>query len=311
MFSFTPDSPWVVKDNRRLRELSRITAGSLNAKMQAALPPEFVKGATVLDLGSCIGAAGKWSLSHGAARYVGVEVQREYYETARSLLDDPRAEFLCADLVEFLEGNTARFDVIVLAGVLFGFIDPFWVLRLAARHSDCVVVESMYPVYMRSESDLVMQFMPEQPMILPGTAARHLHGWGARLSPKALDLVMANLGFDSEAIKVPPSVDCDDAYNIAVPDGAGVVERPPLPAVAMSSPTIAAPAQGLPPGAPPPLAAHMPMPNIRPQQRLPFRFIRRYRRGAQRTLSVAEEISAGLAGGLARPFNSSSKVQTH
>lgn len=191
---------------------------------------------------------------------MGVEAQREYHDIARSLLPDPRAEFVCKDLVEFLEGNVRRFDVIVMAGILYGFIDPLWILRLAARHSDCLVIDSNYPNNQRAEADVFLEFMREQYMVLPGQGANHASGWGTRISPAGLDLVMANLGFAGEAIKVPEVTDCEDAYNTAIRNGAGLV-------------------------------------------RFPFRFVRRYRRAAARTLSVAEEVATGAVRKIVPPFD--------
>jgi hypothetical protein len=226
LFRFTADSPWVLNDNRAVRPRNRITAGSLNAKMVAALPPELIRDASILDLGSCIGAAGKWCLSNGAAAYVGVEAQREYHAIARSLLVDPRAELVCRDLVEFLESDSRRFDVIVMAGILYGFIDPFWILRLAARHSDCLVIDSNYPNYQRGDDDVFLEFMQEQYMVLPGEGANHAAGWGTRISPRGLDLVMANLGFAAQPMQVPEVADCEDAYNTPVKNSLGLVKFP-------------------------------------------------------------------------------------
>ena len=63
------------EDNRKHRQRNPITKRTLEAKFGVLLPAWLVKGRTVLDLGSCIGAAGQWSLFHGAASYTGVEVQ--------------------------------------------------------------------------------------------------------------------------------------------------------------------------------------------------------------------------------------------
>src|SRR4051812_40408718 len=82
---FTPDNPWVENDNRRNRTYNAVTAGSLNAKCTACLPKRLIEGKTVLDLGSCIGHAGWWSLSNGARFYCGVETQKDYADTANRL----------------------------------------------------------------------------------------------------------------------------------------------------------------------------------------------------------------------------------
>lgn len=254
MERFAADNPWVQRDNRRNRTYNTVTAGSLNAKCEACLPPELVRGRTVLDLGSCLGHAGWWALRNGARFYCGVEAQGEYAEAALRLFaahfSPGQYQLVHDDLIGFLERDRRAFDVVLLAGITYGFIDPLYLLRLCAGRAATVVVDTAYPTNMREGDDAAyLEFIPTQRMVLARDDVRHAIGAGSRISPRGLDVVMANLGFDAEEVDVPPIDDCEDVY-------------------------------------------HQPRPN-RAGGCFPARYVRRYLRSGERLLSVSEEVATG------------------
>ena len=79
---------FVDEDNRQFRTHNPVTKEQMRNKHEVLFPEHLIKGKTVLDLGSCLGATGHWCLSHGAAHYTGVEVQKEYAALAAKLLDE-------------------------------------------------------------------------------------------------------------------------------------------------------------------------------------------------------------------------------
>ncbi len=56
----------------------RMTDQKTIHKHQRLLPPELVKGKTILDIGSYISQTGDWCLNHGATKYTGVEIIKEF-----------------------------------------------------------------------------------------------------------------------------------------------------------------------------------------------------------------------------------------
>lgn len=222
---FDEDSPWITQDNRRFRPVSRTTPESMNHKHEAMLPPDTLEDRTVLDLGCCLGATGFWALQHGAAHYTGVEVQDEYVRTALSLFDgrelSARVTIHHSDLTAWLESRTRdapgqreSYDIVVLAGVLYGYIDPLHILRMACElATECVVIDMLYPARQRDPLVPFIEIVPEQRMVVAGRGDALACGAGSRISPVGQDTVMANLGFTAERMPVRPITDTHDAYN--------------------------------------------------------------------------------------------------
>ena len=234
---FDDTSPWVTEDNRRLRPVCRTTPESMNHKHAAMLPPAAVEGKTVLDLGCCLGGTGYWALRHGAAHYTGVEVQEEYARLARDLLAAQGLSSRCTihheDLTRWLQernpGSSLRLaahghDVVVLAGVLYGFIDPLYILRLACGLArECVVVDMHYPARQRHPEAAHVEVIPAQRMAVATHDDLIASGAGCRVSPAGLDVLMAHYGFTAERMQVEPITDTHDAYNAVYTNGAGGV----------------------------------------------------------------------------------------
>ncbi|HHT00068.1 MAG TPA: class I SAM-dependent methyltransferase, partial [Thiomicrospira sp.] len=109
-------------DNRQKRGFNPVSKAFLEAKFSTLLPPPSVQGKTVLDLGSCYGAAGQWVLFYGATHYTGVEVQANYVKQSRQLLChwQARAQIVQQDVRHFLQQMADQsVDLVVLAGILY------------------------------------------------------------------------------------------------------------------------------------------------------------------------------------------------
>jgi cyclopropane fatty-acyl-phospholipid synthase-like methyltransferase len=123
---------FVDEDNRQFRTHNPVSKEQMRNKHEVLFPEYLIKGKTILDLGSCLGATGHWCLSHGAAHYTGVEVQKEYTSLAAKLLEKyhpGKSETLCMSLEQFFETNTKQYDVVALLGVLYVFVDYYSILK--------------------------------------------------------------------------------------------------------------------------------------------------------------------------------------
>lgn len=190
---FTHESPFVELDNRRFRPQLPTSAKSLNDKHSLLLPEHIVKGASVLDLGSCIGATGYWATHYGARRYLGVEHQAGYVDLSRQLLNEfDVAQIEQSTAEDYLVKTDETFDVVCLLGVAHGVFDPLSLIRNSARRAERYLCfddmgwETEHPVLMVD---------PMTKMPLAGQHAATV-GFGWFLSPRAVHMIMGFLGFE-------------------------------------------------------------------------------------------------------------------
>lgn len=188
-------------DNRRLRGFNPISKNFLESKFSVLLPVQMVAGKRVLDLGSCLGAAGQWALFHGAAEYTGVEVQAAYVEQSRALLAHwhEQVSLHQQDVRGFLQATDTSYDIVLLAGMLYHFIDTKTIVDAACRVCrEQVIVETNFPPGMRSGKipmDMaVTEYVSDQEVNLADTEASLL-GIAATTSLPALDLLFSLNGF--------------------------------------------------------------------------------------------------------------------
>ena len=131
---FDEQSPFLQRDNRRQRPALRLTAELLNRRHGLLLPGPVVAQRSVLDLGCALAATGRWVLDAGASSYVGVELQKEYADTAAELLSrESSAKIVCEDARAFASKSGCQYDVVVMIGLLHGLFDPLDLLQCAAR----------------------------------------------------------------------------------------------------------------------------------------------------------------------------------
>jgi SAM-dependent methyltransferase len=130
-------------------------------KHEWLLPPEIIKGKSVLDIGSFIGQTGDWCLTNGVSKYRGVEISPEFCATATELLTehhprDDRWTIMNYSLEEYFAKSNEKFDIIFCWGVLFGHHDHAWFMRELAQRADHVIVESRHPKWMwRRDADVI------------------------------------------------------------------------------------------------------------------------------------------------------------
>jgi len=189
-------------DNRQNRSFNPVSKEMLEDKLHVLLPQWLIQDKNILDLGSCMGAAGQWALHHGAASYTGVELQKEYAAQSQKLLTPwkNRAHIYQQDIRSFIkEKNEDSYDVILMAGVIYLFVDPKNIIDEICRVAkETIVIETTYPQIIRNgklpPSALITEYTHRQEVNLPD-GKESLLGICATSSLRALDLMFSLNGF--------------------------------------------------------------------------------------------------------------------
>lgn len=113
------------------------------------LPPDLLKDKRILDIGCCVAASGGWALSHGAARYVGVEISQHLADIAKENLEKYHAgkdfRIICSSAEDFLSENLESFDIVLATGVIFHISNQIAFLETLSRIADSIVIDSHNP----------------------------------------------------------------------------------------------------------------------------------------------------------------------
>ncbi len=219
-------------DNRRLRYKQTTTLESLTHKFLVQLPPELIKDKTILDLGSCLGAAGHHALSYGSAHYTGVDLQSYYVETSKKILanywDTAKFNIIQQDVEEFLDiaiAENRKYDYVLAAGIIYGFVDIVNILKKISKVSNEYIMLDTLTVHVTTDDPNSGIILINNQFMVKGIHADNpptnmYVGVGSKIDLKALDLVMSTLEFErKEGIILPaPITDTFDAYNTADPD---------------------------------------------------------------------------------------------
>lgn len=202
---------FILQDTRNKRLWSPVTSESLSNRHVTSLPNSLINGCTVLDLGSCLGATGHWCLSNGATHYTGVEVQSKLASKSQTLLSmhwsTDKFNIRQANIVDFLNYNTSKYDIVVMVGVIYAFLDQYDLLKkVTAICNKVLVIDSIYPNVVTNPGSSIVQIVKDQ-YINSDYEGTSYCGVGARISPTALRLIMQTLGFeDKEGFLIPEPV---------------------------------------------------------------------------------------------------------
>lgn len=213
-------------DNRKLRTVNNKTSSEvLENKFQVHLPTELIKDRSVLDLGSCLGAAGHYSLTHGCKHYTGVEIQPYYVDTSNLLLskywDKDRFIIIQQDIEAFLDNcieKNIQYDYVLAAGIIYGFLDIVSILKKIAkvtRHN--VLIETMnLPIDYEKDNGFILITQKER--MVKGVDSENndcFTGPSARISLSALDIIMSTCSFNrTEDILLPKkAIHSVDSYH--------------------------------------------------------------------------------------------------
>jgi Protein of unknown function (DUF1698) len=106
-----------------------------------------VTDASVLECGPLEGGHTYTLLQHDARKVVAVEANRQAFLrclVVKELLGLDRAQFLCGDIVRFLDATTEHFDVCIAAGVLYHMENPVELIELTSRVADRLYLWTHY-----------------------------------------------------------------------------------------------------------------------------------------------------------------------
>ena len=218
-------SEFITNDSRSKRDVSTVTSESLTKRHEVSLPKELISNCTVLDLGSCYGATGQWCLANGASHYTGVEVQKDMVEKSNEMLSKYWNNFdiIESGIDEFLKQNIKHYDVTILFGVLYAFLDQHGLLeRVCAITNKVVVIDTLYPRKMVRPSDAIIEVLQKQHINSSKENTAYV-GVGSATSPMALNIIMDTLGFENNEGLLYPECLTDttipDSYNTIVGRG--------------------------------------------------------------------------------------------
>lgn len=222
MGAFEQHPGFYQQDLRKYREHNKTTLAALEAKCLALLPEPLIRGRTILDLGSCLGAMGQWALHYGAAHYKGVELQAEFVDLSKSLLSHwgERATVQQQGIREYLfDQPDDAVDIIVAAGILQTFIDPHTIIMEMCRVArKAVVVEASLPSMVRKGQvgfdANILQFSNAACNLAGGH--HQMRGVSAKLTKKATDWLFSLNGFEPARYDISPQAN-SDTHMFTVP----------------------------------------------------------------------------------------------
>ena len=193
-------SQFYEQDIRKNRSHAPSTKEDLENKHISILPPEILKGKTILDLGSCYGSTGQWVLYYGADKYVGVELQENFVNKSREFLKHHgnKYKIIHSDLQDFLNNNTEKFDIVCGLGVIFCFIDYYSIIENMCKSSkDLVIIDSIIGNSGSSQqSNNYVKYKPNQNVVSDNQERLQImSGHGIEIGMGALDIMFASLGF--------------------------------------------------------------------------------------------------------------------
>jgi hypothetical protein len=218
---------FITRDNRRLRPEYTTSFQSISHRLQAQLPKLLIQDKTILDLGSCMGAAGYYSLTLGAKYYTGIELQKFYADTSNILLntycDPSNFKIIKKELLNFLDEciqNGTKFDVTLAAGILYEFMDPISFLQKVCKVTNETIVIDTKWISANKSGVGIIAMRPNEAMVRGINSDSHsiVRGIGSMMCSNAIDMVMSTESYyRNNAIILPKRItDAEDPYNIEV-----------------------------------------------------------------------------------------------
>jgi SAM-dependent methyltransferase len=205
--------------------VSKVTSESLTKRHEVSLPKNLISECSVLDLGSCYGATGHWCLANGASHYTGVEIQKDMVDKSNQMLSKYWNNYTIIEsgIDDFLNQNTQQYDVTILFGVMYAFLDQYGLLqRISKITNKIIIIDTIYPPKMVKISDAIIQIILNQHINSSKENTAYI-GVGSRCSPEALNIMMNTLGFENTEGVLYPNCLLDttvaDSYNTIVAKG--------------------------------------------------------------------------------------------
>lgn len=118
-----------------------------------------LKDKTVLDLGSCVGSLGAWTLENECKFYCGVEYSKELSDLSTSnfskYFEKDKFEIINSSVEHYLETNNQKFDIVVAGGIVHAYYDPIPFLNKLTDIADVIIIEEYHPY-----NDILKNQMP-------------------------------------------------------------------------------------------------------------------------------------------------------
>jgi len=229
---FNKDTAFVELDNRRNRAVQQCSAESLHNKFSVELPENLIRNKTVLDLGSCLGAAGHWALTYNAQSYTGVEIQDYYVNTSNQLLSThwsaDQFKIVKQDIDQFLDQAILAgdcYDYVVAAGVIYGFLDVISLLKkISLITKEYVVFDTFNTTTAAPNHGSIIIKKNRMIRAVDADTDELFEGYGSMVSVEALDIIMStNSFYRQEPVLIPLRVSGSgvDPYNdnLKLPNG--------------------------------------------------------------------------------------------
>jgi 2-polyprenyl-3-methyl-5-hydroxy-6-metoxy-1,4-benzoquinol methylase len=158
---------------------------------------------SVLDLGSCEGAMALALWERGVRDITCVEARSSNVEKARFVFMVKKADIVIVqqDVLSFLRADQKRYDLILFMGLLYHLLDPFLIVRLAAKRAKGVLaMETVVAIPHELTFDNVAHYSPStagffvrHDSVLSNTAGlSDLELWPNR---EGLELLLRDAGF--------------------------------------------------------------------------------------------------------------------
>jgi hypothetical protein len=204
---FDDYTEFIELDIRNKRNIFPVTSETLTRRCESLLPKQLIENKTVLDLGSALGAMGMWSLKNGASHYCGVEIQEFYRENSKELLSKHFNNF---QIFKEIDEVNEQYDVVLAAGYIHGFLDPFSILEKICKLSKkYVVLETM----VSGGSSLTIELQKVN-MIDTKNDTKKTSGYSGMPSKPCLDLIMSFNGFKIQKQNIIPDIkNSDNQYG--------------------------------------------------------------------------------------------------
>lgn len=140
---------------------------------------ERLEGFSVLELGPLEGAHSYGLERLGAHSIIAVESNGEAYLkclVVKELLNLQRTNYLFGDVVEFLDSNSARFDLVFCSGILYHMVDPLRLIEAICAVTDrCFVWTHYY-----DPGNKTREFAPSDARVGDFSATYWTHEYGSR-----------------------------------------------------------------------------------------------------------------------------------
>ena len=92
---------------------------------------------------------GAWALEHGCKSWTGIELDDDYISSSRDLLSqhypDHNWSVIQHDALSYVEQSDRRWDMILAAGIIYGYPDSVRFIQSCIAKSDWVVIECAQP----------------------------------------------------------------------------------------------------------------------------------------------------------------------